>query len=357
MQPLYVEIDYIWGPRTPGIFGISRYSYEIQKRIPGVVFNNISCPWVPNPYLGGILKGITLPLEGFRHSVKGRIKHIASQGYAFTAPFLRNGPVILTCMDLIPWTYYKRRTPTWKANVRSIRKIEHIIAISEYTKNELINQLGIPEERIYVIPIGVDHQKFHPISDPVRPAYLNPEDRILLYAGSEEPRKNLGLVLRALKDLIKDMPDVKLIKAGGPGDGISQETCINEINQLGLADHVIFTGRISDSDLLGLYNIADAFVFPSFIEGFGLPPLEAMACGCPVIVSDRTSIPEVVGDAGILINPEDPKAWCTAIYRVLDEPATRENMKKKSLRRAAIFGWENCAHKTLNLYCDIEGNL
>jgi glycosyltransferase involved in cell wall biosynthesis len=352
-----VEIDYIWGPRTPGIFGISRYSYEIQKRIPGVVFNNITCPWIPNPYLGGILKGITLPLEGFRHSVKGRIKHIASQGYAFTAPFLRRGPVMLTCMDLIPWTYYKVRTPTWKANVRSIRQIGHIIAISEYTKNELIDQLGIPEERIYVTPIGVDHQKFHPVTDPVRPAYLNPEDRILLYTGSEEPRKNLGVVLRALKDLIRELPDVKLIKAGGPGSGISPELCINEVNRLGLQKHVIFTGTISDTELLALYNIAEAFVFPSLIEGFGLPPLEAMACGCPVIASDRTSIPEVVGDAGILLDPEDPNAWCTAMCKVLNEPAIREDMKRKSLVRAAMFSWEKCAQKTHELYRDIEGNL
>lgn len=352
-----MEIDYIWGPRTPGIFGISRYSYEIQKRIPGVAFNNISCPWLPNPYLGGILKGVTLPLEGFRRSGKGRIKHIASQGYAFTAPFLRSGPLILTCMDLIPWTYYRIRTPTWKANVRAIRKIEYIIAISEFTKNELMNHLGIPEERIYVIPIGVDHQKFHPISDPVRPSNLNPEDRFLLYVGSEEPRKNLRVVLEAFRDLIRIMPDVKLIKAGGPGSGISPELCINEINRLGLKKNVIFTGPVSDSELLALYNLADAFVYPSFIEGFGLPPLEAMACGCPVIVSDRTSIPEVVGDAGVLINPEDPKAWRDEMYRVLDESAIRENMKKKSLLRASMFGWDDCARKTSDLYYEIISNL
>lgn len=351
-----MEIDYIWGPRTPGIFGISRYSYEIQKKIPGAVFNNISCPWIPNPYLGGILKGISLPLEGFRHSVNGRIKHIASQGYAFTAPFLRKGPVILTCMDLIPWTYYKRRTPTWKANVRSIRQIEHIIAISEYTKNELMNHLEIPEERIYVIPIGVDHEKFYPIPDPVLPAYLNPKDKILLYVGTEDRRKNLGVVLRAFKDLIKEMPDVKLIKAGGPGDGISPETCVNEINRLGLAKHVIFTGPVSDSELLTLYNIADAFVFPSLIEGFGLTPLEAMACGCPVIVSDRTSIPEVVGDAGIMINPEDQDIWCNAMFSVLGDPVKREKMKKKSVQQAAMFSWESCAQKTEELYHAVEGN-
>jgi glycosyltransferase involved in cell wall biosynthesis len=357
MQPHYVEIDYIWGPRTPGIFGISRYSYEIQERIPGAVFNNISCPWVSDPLRGGILKGVFLPINGFIRSRKGRIKHIASQGYAFTAPFLRKGPVVLTCHDLIPWIYYKIRTPTWKANVRSIREIGHIIAISEYTKNELIGQLDIPEDRVYLIPNGIDHQKFHPITDAVRPGYLHPEDKVLLYVGSEEKRKNIGVVLRALKDLIREMPDVKLIKAGGPGTGISREPCINEINRLGLAKHVIFTGTISDTELLRLYNIADAFVFPSLIEGFGLPPLEAMACGCPVIASDRTSIPEVVGDAGILLDPEDPESWRKAMFRVLDEPALRDNLKQKSLRRAALFSWEKCAQKTQELYHEIEGNL
>jgi glycosyltransferase involved in cell wall biosynthesis len=352
-----VEIDYIWGPRAPGISGISRYSYEIQKRIPQAVFNNISCPWVRNPLAGGILKGVFLPINGFRQSVKGRIKHIASQGYAFTAPFLRRGPVILTCHDLIPWTYYKIRTPTWKANVRSIRQIRHIIAISEYTKNELIAQLGIPEERIHVIPVGVDHQKFHPLPDPLRPAYLDPEDRVVLYVGSEEPRKNLGVVLRALRDLTREIPNVKFIKAGSPGSGIPPQPFIDEINRMGLAEQVIVTGAISDANLLTLYNIADAFVFPSLVEGFGLPPLEAMACGCPVIASDRSSVPEVVGKAGILLDPEDPEAWCNAMFRVLDTPGLRGDMKLKSLRQAAIFSWDNCAKKTHDLYREIAGDL
>lgn len=352
-----MQIDYIWGPRTPGIFGISRYSYEIQKRIPDAVFNNISCPWVSHPVLGGILKGIFLPIAGFKNSAKGRIKHISSQGYAFTAPFLRRGPVVLTCHDLIPWTYYKIRTPTWKANIRSIRRIEHIIAISEYTKRALLEEMEIPEERIHLIPNGVDLQKFHPITDAARPAYLQPDDKILLYVGSEEKRKNLGVVLQALKDLVREMPEVKLIKAGGPGTGISPETCIKEINRLGLARHVILTGAISDTELVTLYNIADAFVFPSLIEGFGLPPLEAMACGCPVIASDRTSIPEVVGDAGILIDPEEPEDWYNAMFRVLSEPSLSADMKQKSLERAAMFSWDTCAKKTFELYREIERNL
>jgi glycosyltransferase involved in cell wall biosynthesis len=351
-----VEIDYIWGPRTPGIFGISRYSYEIQKRMPGIVFNNISCPWVPHPLLGGILKGVFLPINGFTQSKKGHIKHIASQGYAFTAPFLRKGPVILTVHDLIPWTYYKIRTPTWKANIRSIRKIEHIIAISEYTKNELMIQLEIPEEKIHHIPDGVDNRKFHPVLDPLRPSYLHPEDKVVLYVGSEEPRKNISVVLRALKDLTREIPEVKLIKAGGSGGDMFRQQCIDEINRLDLAKNVIFTGEVSDVELLALFNIADVFVFPSLIEGFGLPPLEAMACGCPVIASDRTSLPEVIGDAGILLDPEDPVVWRNAMFRILDEPATRETMRQKSLRQAAMFSWDSCAMKTYELYCEAEGN-
>ncbi|MDD1680791.1 MAG: glycosyltransferase family 4 protein [Methanoregula sp.] len=338
------------------MLGIPRYSSEIQKRMPGTVFNNITCPWASGPVLGGILKGVFLPVAGFRHSVKGRIKHIASQGYAFTAPFLRTGPVVLTCHDLIPWTYYHIRTPTWKANVRSIRQIEHIIAISEYTKKELVDHLEIPEGRIHVIPNGIDHQKFHPVADPVRPEYLKPEDRVLLYVGFDERRKNLGVVLQALADLSREFPGVKLVKAGGLGGSRYRDACISEIKRLGLEKQVIFTGRITDTELVSLYNSADALVFPSLMEGFGLPALEAMACGCPVIASDRTAIPEVVGDAGILLDPEDPEAWCTALSRVLDEPATREEMKQKSLRRAALFSWDTCAQKTGEIYCTIENN-
>jgi glycosyltransferase involved in cell wall biosynthesis len=349
-----VEVDYIWGPDTPGIYGIPRYSCEIQKRMPRVSFRNIMYPAMSGPYLDAFFKLTFLPAGGLARSRKGRIKHIASQGYAFTLPFLRKGPVVLTCNDLIPWTFYKRRSVTWKANVRAIRQIEHIIAISEYTKQELISQLGIPEERIQVILDGYDSETFHPVPEPVRPGYLKPDDRVLLYTGSEEPRKNLRMLLRALQDLIKEVPQVKLIKAGSPGMAISRDGLLGEIRSLGLEEHVIFTGIIPDIELRTLYNIADAFVFPSLCEGFGLPPLEAMACGCPVIASDRSSIPEVVGEAGILLNPEDPALWRDAVMRVLNDSETRKAMRQKSLIQAEKFSWDTCARRTLNLYNEIE---
>jgi len=352
-----VEVDYIWGPNTRGTYGIPRYSYEIQKRMPQVSFRNITYPEMTEPYFDAFFKLTFLPLGGLARSRRGRIKHIASQGYAFTTPFLRKGPVVLTCHDIIPWTFYKRRSITWKANVRSIQQIEHIIAISEYTKHELMAHLGIPEERIRVILNGYDSRIFYPIPDPVRPGYLNPDDRILIYTGSEEPRKNLGVLLQALKDLVKEMPKVKLVKVGSPGIAISRKGLLNNVRRLGLEKNVIFTGTILDDELRMLYNIADAFVFPSLCEGFGLTPLEAMACGCPVIASNRTSIPEVVGDAGILLDPEDQEVWRDAMLRVLDDSTLRENMKQKSLKRASIFSWEDCAKKTYELYSEIESKL
>ncbi len=351
-----MEIDYIWGPDTPKIFGIPRYSYEIQKRMPGVSFRNITYPWISEPYLDAFFKLTFLPLGGLTRSRKGCIKHIASQGYAFTAPFLREGPVILTCNDIIPWTFYKRRSVTWKANVKAIQHIENIIAISEYTKHELMVHLGIPEDRIRVIYDGYDQQTFYPVLEPERPNYLDPEDKILLYTGSEEPRKNLGMLLQVLQDLIKELPEIKIIKAGRPGIVSSQSSFRNEVRRLGLDNNVVLTGAIPDEELRTLYNIADAFVFPSLCEGFGLPPLEAMACGCPVIASDRASIPEVVGDAGILLDPEDLSVWSDTLSRLLNDPVMRETMKKKSIQQAAKFSWDNCAMSTQEFYQQIENN-
>jgi glycosyltransferase involved in cell wall biosynthesis len=351
-----VEIDYIWGPAAPKIFGIPRYSYEIQKRMPGVFFRNIAYPWVSEPHLDALLKLTMLPLGGVFGSRRGRIKHIASQGYAFTIPFLRKGPVILTCNDIIPWTFYQRRSVTWKANVRALQQLEHIIAISEYTKKELMVHLGIPEEKIEVIYDGYDRYTFYPVSEPDRPRYLAPEDKVLLYTGSEEPRKNLGMLLQVLQDLAREMPEVKLIKAGGPGIALSQKRMRDEVRRMGLDNHVIFTGTISDDELRTLYNIADVFVFPSLCEGFGLPPLEAMACGCPVVASDRTSIPEVVGDAGILIDPEEQSGWYDVLARILNDPTERVAMKKKSLEQSGRFSWDECAKKTYEAYCRIENN-
>ena len=133
------------------------------------------------------------------------------------------------------------------------------------------------------------------------------------------------------------------------------ESIYTEVEQLGLQDEVIFTGYVPDEDLPYLYNGASLFAYPSFYEGFGLPPLEAMACGCPVVTSNTSSLPEVVGDAGLMVDPLRSDELAGAMARVLEDSDLAAAMRTKGLARAATFSWERCARETLSIYRDVTG--
>lgn len=232
----------------------------------------------------------------------------------------------------------------------------HIITISEYIKQELINYLKISESRITVIYEGVNHEKYKRLSknDEIMKKYSIPEDRrMILCVGSEHPRKNFPTLIKAFHKLKKKYGDVKLVKVGSPQWKGARGELLKLIKELNLQNVIIFTGYVSEEDLPGIYNVADLFVFPSFYEGFGLPPLEAMACGCPVITSNTSSIPEVVGDAGIMVDPYDVDGLADAMYEVLTNESLREDMIKRGLKRAKMFSWEKCARETLKVYLSL----
>ena len=148
----------------------------------------------------------------------------------------------------------------------------------------------------------------------------------------------------------------KLILAGGIGQKHKDKEIFKTVRQLGLQKEVIFTGYIPDGDLPSLYNAADLFVFPSIYEAFGLPPLEAMGCGVPVITSDRGAFPEVVGDAGIMVDPYDIDGLAKAMHEILNNDGLREDMIKKGLERAKLFSWEKCAKEVLEVYEEVLEN-
>jgi glycosyltransferase involved in cell wall biosynthesis len=150
---------------------------------------------------------------------------------------------------------------------------------------------------------------------------------------------------------------VKLLKVGSPGFGISREDTLNQIRRLGILDDVIFTGFVPESMLPLYYNTADLFVFPSRIEGFGLPPLEAMACGCPVISSNTSSLPEVVGDGGILIDPDDNITLTNVMVQILTDEKYRKDLIKRGLYRASCYSWDLMAEKTIGVFKDLECRL
>jgi glycosyltransferase involved in cell wall biosynthesis len=232
----------------------------------------------------------------------------------------------------------------------SARKADALIADSESTRQDTIRLLGIPPTRIHTVPLGVS-PAFHPVHEAgsleaVRLRYSLPE-HFILYVGLVEPRKNLPMLLRAYQRL-QGSGAPALVIVGRSGWGVEQ--VFKLVEALAIQEKVHFSGYIPAEDLPIVYNLADVFVYPSLYEGFGLPPLEAMACGTPVITTAVSSLPEHVGDAGILIPPQDEEALFQALVKVLQDPDLRGELSRKGPERAAQYSWNRTAQETLNVY-------
>jgi len=226
-----------------------------------------------------------------------------------------------------------------------------IITDSQNTKMDVLKFLNVPEDKVKVIYIGVD-KTFRPINDPIvleatRKKYHLPGE-FILYLGAIQPRKNIAGLIGAYHLLCQD-PGFKyhLVVAGGVG--WKNQDISRLVVELGLKDRIIFTGYISSLDLPNLYNLAAAFIYPSFYEGFGLPVVEAMACGIPVVTSNNSSLPEVGGDAVIYVNPHSADEVANGIRRILSDKELRSQCIARGLERAKIFSWEKCASETLTV--------
>jgi glycosyltransferase involved in cell wall biosynthesis len=233
----------------------------------------------------------------------------------------------------------------------SSRQASALIADSESTRQDAIRLVGIPAEKIFTAQLGVT-QEFHCIKDEsaleqARQKYHLPE-HFLLFVGMIEPRKNLPALLEAFSSIADQIPEYHLVFAGPKGwmvEDILQQKCAPKIN-----GKVHFPGYVEQADLPLVYNMADVFIYPSIYEGFGLPVLEAMACGTPVITSNVSSMPEIVGEAGVLLPPDDSQALAQAILELVNDPAERQRLSVKGLERAMAFTWERTADKTLAVY-------
>lgn len=236
---------------------------------------------------------------------------------------------------------------------KTLYTADKIITDSKSTKEDLIFYFKIPDEKIKIIPLGVD-EKFKLIDSSTVRKFKNNYNLdfpFILYVGTLEPRKNIPTLLKAFSILRSRNLNYKLVIAGEKG--WKYKAIFDTISDLNLQNDVIFTGYVSDDDLPLLYNAADLFVYPSLYEGFGLPPLEAMACGTPVITSNTSSLPEVVGDAGILLDPVDIEGLANSIHNVLFDNELKQNIVRKGLERSKMFNWEKCARETLFAYTSI----
>ena len=275
---------------------------------------------------------------------------------AYTAPLWGAPPVVLTIHDVSyarhpEWYPYRRDAVRRAFYRRSARRARLVLTDSEFSASEIVAAYGIPQERITVVPLGVD-ARFSP-SASTNGCELPQEisGPFVLHVGDLHERRNLPTVVDAVLAARRHFGGasaVSLVLAGvdrGVGDGLCEIAA-----EADMPEAVVKLGPVSEELLLSLYRCASALVYPSLYEGFGLPTLEAMACGTPVIASRAASIPEVVGDAAILLDPTDVNAWADAIVNVVNDDDRRGQLRAKGLKRATEFTWTRTAQLTLDAY-------
>ncbi len=274
----------------------------------------------------------------------------------------RSGKYVVTVHDVIPLILPETFTPRHRLVVRLAlarvrRKADLVVVPSHAVKRDVVRRVGVHEARVVVTPEGCE-PRFRPVRSEaalreVAVRYGLPP-RYVLAVGTLEPRKNLTTLLQVFARLRRDGgvdPELHLVLAGARG--WLDEPIFRTVRSLGLENAVRFPGFIDDDDLPAVYSGAALFAFPSLYEGFGLPLLEAMACGVPVVTSNISSMPEVAGDAAVLVDPRDADGLAAAIARVLRDEALRDRLRGAGLARAREFSWEATARRTLDAYASL----
>ncbi|HOG46146.1 MAG TPA: glycosyltransferase family 1 protein [Anaerolineae bacterium] len=267
-------------------------------------------------------------------------------------PLVRACPMVVTVHDLSFLLYPETFQPAQRLYQRTLarrtaQRAERVIAVSESTRRDLVRHFGVPAERITVVPNGVD-AAFRPLPAAEVAAFRRERglpERFLLCVATLEPRKNLPRLLEA----VARVPEAPLLVLCG-GKGWYYDTIFATIERLGLQRRVHLPGFIPAAELPLWYNAATWFVYPSLYEGFGLPALQALACGTPAIVSHASSLPEVVGDAAILVDPLDVEAMAAALAQALPDGALAGSLREAGLARAAQFPWSRTAEETVAVY-------
>lgn len=283
--------------------------------------------------------------------------HISVAHVQYTIPPIMPCPVVTSIHDVS----FKRHPEffNWKDRFVLNMGIKYaakrafgILAISEHTKHEIVELYKVPAERVSVIYPGVDEQ-FTPGDRLASRRFIKDKygisSPIILTVGTIQPRKNLSTLVKGFAKLKASQEfEHKLVVVGKYG--WKERRLLSLVEELELTQDILFVGYVPQEDLPALYLAADVFVYPSVYEGFGLPPLEAMACGTPVITGNRSSLPEVVGEAGIMVDPYDPEAFALAMWNVLSSESLRTEMSQAGLKQAVKFSWDKMATEVLGIY-------
>jgi glycosyltransferase involved in cell wall biosynthesis len=326
--------------RSHKMTGIQRYAHEITQRLG---FPLLEPRRSLRGWRGHAWEQTALPIR----SIRGLLWSPCAAG-----PLLASRHVV-TFHDLFPLDSPEWYQPVFAAAYRILltslsKTATHMIAVSRFTKNRLVERLKVPPDRITVIHNGVDFKTFFRAEEQMsraRSGLSLPSGRYILCVGSLEPRKNLRRLLQAWSEVVGHLPqDIWLVVAGSPDASV--------YGTLGIAsvpERVVFTGYVPETLLAGLYSGSLGFVYPSLGEGFGLPPIEAMACGVPVFTSDRTSLPEVCGSAAIYGDPTDITAIARGIKLLCSDESLRDRLNILGPEQASRFTWDSAARATNDL--------
>ncbi|MBI5748887.1 MAG: glycosyltransferase family 4 protein [Nitrospinae bacterium] len=340
--------------------GIARYTYNLIKNLSDIdtkneyvmLSNHDRLIDFSSGYKNFKLVRCNTPLYSIQEQFKipKILKREGADIYhspTFSAPLYQQCKTIMTVHDMIHLVFGKSIHRLYYRYIvkTAMMKASSIITVSEYSKTDIVKYLGIPKEKIYVTYNGID-EKFRPVHnktiDNIKKKY-GIFSRYILFVGNQKPHKNVDNILKAFKMAMeKEGLNHHLILVGVKNGYIK---IAGELDK-----RVIYINNHTDDDLVELYQSADLFLSPSLYEGFGLPMLEAMACGVPVVTSNRTSIPEVTGNAAILADPENIQEIANAICKVLKDENLKSDLIRKGLEQAKMFSWKRMAEETLELY-------
>ena len=342
------------------IDSVNRYTLYFTKKKAIERFAN---RW-PNVQLRQTLPHTPLVRIPLTLSVELRRRPVDILHVQYTSPPFTPCPVVNTIHDLsfehLPETFKGRSWRQMRLTIRrSAQAADHILTDSSYSRDDILKTYKLSPERVTATPLAAS-AKFRPVDDTyelnrVRQRYGISGDYILT-VGSIQPRKNLPRLIRAFDALCREgnIQPLPLLVIVGKRGWLYEETLEAAANSH-IRERILFTDYVSEDDLPALYAGATCFVYPSYFEGFGIPPLEAMRCGTPTITSDRTCFPEIIGDGGLMVDPFDERAIRDAIVKVFSDPKLRAELKEKGIKRASLFDWKETARQTLKVYERVYG--
>lgn len=362
----------LFAKREPTVTGTARYARRLAEELRRLGLEvrerRSEPPWPAG--LAGQLRRSGLDVSAFWSSYplvppapRRGVLHLTSQTIATSIALARPMvPTVVTVHDLIP--YVLRGDPRlstlrhgpdallYRLALRGLARADALVCDSTYTADEVARLTRVPDARLHVVPLGTDLPVLPPaeqVDEALRRAGIGSGARYVLYVGSEDPRKNLMSAIEAIARLAPGYPDLVFLKVGAAHHADERRRLCAAARRLGVLERVVFTDQVSEADLWCLYARATVAIAPSLFEGFGLPVLEAMAAGAPVVAADRSSLPEAAGDAALLTSP-DPGGLAREIRRVLDDPALADELRARGRDRAARFSWRRTAEMTLAVY-------